>query len=454
MPPGDVVSSALERRLGVRAATTINVLAMVGVGPFLTIPLLLQTMHGPQAMLGWLVGAVVAVGDGLVWAELGAAMPRSGGGYQYVLEAYDRRRLGRLMSFLFLWQTVACIPLTLASGAVGFSQYATFLYPSMTGWQAKALAMTVSICSMLFAYRRIDSVGRWGTAFGVVVLAVAGWVIGEGMLNARLDLVAVAPDAWQLSRGFWLGLGTATLFAMYTYSGYNTVCNIGDEVIRPEQTIPRSIVVSIAVVAALYLGMNFSIISVMPWQEAMQSKYVASDLIARLHPGMAASFMTVLILIIAMAGLFAGMLGASRIPYAAAVDGRFFSAFARLHPTKRFPSFAVLFIGVSSTICCLLEFDALVTAVVVISVMIGALPVLAAVPMLRRRRPEVHLPFRMWLYPVPILIALAGWTSIVAVSGLKYFVVGLMLLLLGVGAYLWRAKRAAEWPFEVGESSG
>jgi len=454
MPPGDVVSPALERRLGVRAATTINVLAMVGVGPFLTIPLLLQTMHGPQAMLGWFVGALVAVGDGLAWAELGAAMPKSGGGYQYVLEAFDRRRLGRLMSFLFLWQTVACIPLTLASGAVGFSQYATFLYPSMTAWQAKALAMTVSVCSMLFAYRRIDSVGRWGTAFGVVVLAVAGWVIGEGFLNARLDLVAVAPDAWQLSRGFWLGLGTATLFAMYTYSGYNTVCNIGDEVIRPEQTIPRSIVVSIVVVAALYLGMNFSIISVMPWQDAMQSKYVASDLIARLHPGIAASFMTVLILIIAMAGLFAGMLGASRIPYAAAVDGRFFSAFARLHPTKRFPSFAVLFIGVSSTICCLLEFDALVTAVVVISVMIGALPVLAAVPMLRRRRPEVRLPFRMWLYPVPILIALVGWTSVVVASGLEYFVVGLVLLLLGIGAYLWRAKRAAEWPFEIGDASG
>ena len=233
---------------------------------------------------------------------------------------------------------------------------------------------------------------------------------------------------------------------------FNT--RIGDEVIRPEQTIPRSIVVSIVVVAALYLGMNFSIISVMPWQDAMQSKYVASDLIARLHPGIAASFMTVLILIIAMAGLFAGMLGASRIPYAAAVDGRFFSAFARLHPTKRFPSFAVLFIGVSSTICCLLEFDALVTAVVVISVMIGALPVLAAVPMLRRRRPEVRLPFRMWLYPVPILIALVGWTSVVVASGLEYFVVGLVLLLLGIGAYLWRAKRSAEWPFEVSESSG
>jgi amino acid transporter len=442
-------SPALERRLGFRSATTINVLAMVGVGPFLTIPLVLQTMHGPQATLGWLAGALVAIGDGLVWAELGAAMPRSGGGYQYVLEAYDRHRLGRLMSFLFLWQTVACIPLTLASGAVGFSQYAMFLYPSMTAWQSKTLAMTVSVLSMMFAYRRIDSVGRWSLVFGLVVVAVAAWIIGEGALNARPDLIAIPSGAWDLSRSFWLGFGTATLYAMYTYAGYNTVCNVGDEVIQPEATIPRSIVASILIVGALYVAMNFSIISVMPWQEAMRSKYVASDLIARLHPGVAASFMTVLILIITMAGLFAGMLGASRIPYAAAVDGRFFKVFARLHPTGSFPSFAVLFIGLSSAICCTLEFDALVTAVVVISVMIGSFPVLAAVVIVRRRRPEIRLPFRMWLYPVPVLIAGVGWTSVVVASGLTYFAVGLGLLGLGIGAYLWRAKQAAEWPFEV-----
>jgi amino acid transporter len=443
-------SPALERRLGFGSATTINVLAMVGVGPFLTIPLLLQTMQGPPALLGWLAGAMVAIADGLVWSELGAAMPQSGGGYQYVLEAYDRHRLGRLMGFLFLWQTVACMPLTLASGAVGFSQYAMFLYPSMTAWQARALAMIVSLLSMMFAYRRIDSVGRWSLVFGLVVVGAAGWIIGEGMLNAHPDLVAIPSGAWDLSRRFWLGFGTATLYAMYTYAGYNTVCNVGDEVIRPEATIPRSIVASILIVGALYVAMNVSIISVMPWQEAMRSKYIASDLIARLHPGIAASVMTVLILIITMAGLFAGMLGASRIPYAAAVDGRFFKVFARLHPTRSFPSFAVLFIGLSSAICCLLEFDALVTAIVVISVMIGSFPVLAAVVIVHLRRPDIRLPFRMWLYPVPVLIALTGWTAVVAASGLAYFVIGLGLLGLGIGAYLWRAKQAAEWPFEAG----
>src|SRR2546423_2200307 len=122
----------LERRLGVAGATAVNVLAMIGVGPFVTIPLLLQTMGGPQAMLGWFIGAAVALADGLVWAELGAAMPKSGGGYQYLLESYGSHGIGRLLSFLYLWQTVAGMPLIMASGAVGLAHYASFFLPSMT----------------------------------------------------------------------------------------------------------------------------------------------------------------------------------------------------------------------------------------------------------------------------------------------------------------------------------
>src|SRR5499427_8390958 len=134
------MADRLERRLGLDGATAVNVLAMIGVGPFVTIPLLLRTMGGPQAMLGWFIGAVVALADGLVWAELGAAMPRSGGGYQYLLEAYGSNGPGRLMSFLFLWAMVTTMPLLMASGAVGFAHYAMYLYPAMAPWQTKLLA--------------------------------------------------------------------------------------------------------------------------------------------------------------------------------------------------------------------------------------------------------------------------------------------------------------------------
>jgi amino acid transporter len=215
-------STTLERRLGLMQATTVNILAMIGVGPFITIPLLLQAMRGPQAMIGWIFGAIVALSDGLVWAELGAAMPQSGGGYRYLLETYDPQRLGRLMSFLFLWQAVVSAPLVFASGAVGFAHYAMFLYPVMTAWQVKTLAIGVCLLSMMIIYRRIDSVGRWGIAFGLVVLVVAAWIIGEGVLNARLERLSLPPDAWRLSRGFWFGLGSATLYAMLTMADTTT----------------------------------------------------------------------------------------------------------------------------------------------------------------------------------------------------------------------------------------
>jgi amino acid transporter len=234
---------------------------------------------------------------------------------------------------------------------------------------------------------------------------------------------------------------------MYDYLGYNTVCNIGGEVIKPEVTIPRSVVIAVIAVAALYLAMNFSIIGVLPWQDAMKSQYVVSDFITRLHSGPAASVMTVLILVTALASLFGGMLGASRIPYAAAADGRFFAAFARVHPTGHFPSFSVLFVGIASAVCCLFELDALIKAVMVVYVIIGAIPVLAAATRLRRTRPDIARPYRMWLYPLPSIIAGVGWIYIVATSGLSYIIAGVGLLGLGIAGYLWRAKRVGEWPW-------
>ena len=448
-PVAEAAPPRLERRLGFGAATTTNMLAMIGVGPFITIPLLLQAMNGPQAMLGWLVGAVVAIADGLIWAELGAAMPQSGGGYHYLLEAYGPKGPGRLMSFLFLWAIVTTMPLIIASGAVGFAQYAMYLYPAMTMWQTKLLAVGVCLLATLIVHRRIDGVGRWGMALGVVVLGAAAWIIGEGVLNARLDQIVVPAGGWRLSREFFVGLGGATLYAVYDYSGYTTVCNVGGEVVRPAENIPRSILVAIGLVAALYIAMNFSIIGVMPWRQAMQSTYVVSDFVANLHGRTAASVMTVLILVASFASVFANMLGVSRVPYAAASQGRFFSVFARLH-RDGFPSWSVCFIGFTSAALCLVGLDALIRVVTVSWVIVGCLGAVAAPTALRAIRPDIRRPFRMWLYPIPSLIALTGWLFVVLTSGLTYILIGVTLLAAGAAAYLWRAERLAEWPFGTG----
>jgi amino acid transporter len=438
----------LERRLGLVGATAVNVLAMIGVGPFVTIPLLLRAMGGPQAMLGWFIGAIVALADGLVWAELGAAMPESGGGYQYLLEAYGSHGAGRMLSFLFLWQTVAGMPLILASGAIGLAHYASFVAPSMTVWQSKAIAMAGCFTATAFIYRRIDAIGRWSVALGVLTIGAVAWIVAGGVTHGSFAAIAFPAGAWQISRGFWLGLGGATLYAAYDYLGYNTICGVGGEVVRPETTIPRSILASVVIVCVLYFAMNLSIISVLPWRDAIASPFIASDFIARVHGPRFAVLMTLLILVIALASLYANMLTFSRVPFAAASDGRFFRLFARLHPTGQFPSFAVIYMGVASALCCLLDLDALINAVMVIYLMIAAVPMVTAVTALRRRRPDMPRPFRMWLYPVPGIVALAGWVFIISTSGWIYIASGFAVVALGVAAYLWRARVAQEWPFK------
>ena len=436
-------------RIGLRAATTLNMLSMIGAGPFLTIPLIIQSMNGPQALLGWIAGALVALADGLVWAELGAALPRSGGGYRYLLEAYGARGPGRLMSFLFLWQTVIAFPLTMASGAVGFSQYLLYAVPTLGPWQLKLVAALVCLLAAALVYRRIDRVGHWGTVFGVLTLVAIGWVILEGVLHGRLERLRVPAGAWQFSSAsFWAGFGSATLFSVYDYLGYNNICSYAGEVRRPAATIPRSIVLSVLVVAALYFAMNVSILSAMPWQDAAASQYVVSAFIARLRPGAAAMVMTWLILITIFAAIFAAMCANARIPYAAAVEGHFFPAFRRLHPTGRFPSFSIAFAGVASAVACLLALDALINALIAIYVVIGALPIIGAVTALRRR-PEVVRPFSMWWYPLPSLAAAAGWLAILVTSGVWYIATGVGLLAIGIASYLWRARRSGDWPFAI-----
>ena len=121
----------LSRELGQGSALVLNMLEMVGVGPFITLPLIVAAMGGPQAMLGWVLGAALALCDGLVWAELAAAFPEAGGSYAFLREIYGPGRLGRLISFLYVWQFTLTAPLVTASGAIGLAQYASYLYPSL-----------------------------------------------------------------------------------------------------------------------------------------------------------------------------------------------------------------------------------------------------------------------------------------------------------------------------------
>ena len=444
----DPQQPGLVRGIGLLEATAANMLNMIGVGPFLTIPLTIAAMGGPQAMLGWIVGAVVAVCDGLVWSELGAALPGAGGPYIYLEQAFGPKSLGRLMSFLFLWETVFVAPLSAASGAVGFAQYTKFLVPSLEPWQMKLLAAGSCLLMTLLLYRDIRSIGRLSIVMWVVVMGTAAWILFGGLTNFQVSRIAdFPPGAFHLSTSFFAGLGGATLIAMYDYGGYYNVCLFGGEVENPGKTIPRSILISIGVVAVLYLSMNVSIINVIPWREAMKSTAIVSDFMDRLYGRGAANVVTVLILWTAMASVFAILLGFSRVPYAAAAEGRFFSIFARLHPKGIFPSFSLVSLGVASAAACALSLEDLIKALTVIQILIQFMAQCVAVVLLRRNRADIPRPFSMWLYPVPAVVALGGWLFILVASGLVYVLSGLMLMAIGILAYLWRARRQAEWPF-------
>ena len=438
----------LVRGIGLLEATAANMLNMIGVGPFLTIPLTIAAMGGPQAMLGWVVGAVIAICDGLVWAELGAALPGVGGPYLYLERSFGPKSFGRLMSFLFLWETVFVAPLSTASGAVGFAQYTKFLVPSLGPWQMKLLAAVSCLLMTLLLYRDIRSIGRLSIAMWAVVMGTAVWILFGGLTNVEPSRIAdLPPGAFHLSTNFFAGLGGATLIAMYDYGGYYNVCLFGGEVKNPGKTIPRSILISIGVVAVLYLSMNFSIINVIPWRDAMKSTAIVSDFMERLYGRGAANLVTILILWTAMASVFAILLGFSRVPYAAAAEGRFFSVFARLHPKGRFPSFSLVSLGVASAAACTLSLEDLIKALTVIQILIQFMAQCVAVVLLRRCRPEIPRPFSMWLYPIPVIVAFGGWLFILVASGLKYVLAGFLLMAVGILAYLWRARRRAEWPF-------
>lgn len=423
-------------------------LEMIGVGPFITIPILLAKMNGPQAILGWVLGALVALCDGMVWAELGAAMPGTGGPYHYLSEAYGPQKVGRLMSFLFIWQTMALGPLSIGSGAVGFAQYAKFLFAGITPAEEKLIAAGVCLLVTVLLYRDIRSVGRLSVVMWTVVIGTVLWITIAGVLNFDPRRVLnFPPGAFTPSRSFFFGLGGATLIAMYDYGGYNNVCFFAGEVRKPEKTVPRAILISIAAVAVLYLTMNVTIIGVLPWNEAIHSTAIASDFIKRLYGTKAAALVTVLILWTTFASIFAVLLGYSRVPFAAAADGRFFRPFARLHPSKNFPYVSVLVIGILSAGASALNLDVLINALIVIQVLIQFMAQIYAVTLIRRKRQDIARPFQMPLYPLPSIVAFLGWLYILIASGVLYILAGVALLVVGIGAYLLRARGTGEWPF-------
>ena len=443
-----VASQKLVRGMGLVQSTAVNMVDMIGIGPFITIGVILSAMGGPQAVLGWFLGALFSVCDGMVYAELGAAMPGAGGAYIYFREAFNPRTWGHLFSFLFLWETIFVAPLGISAASVGFAEYTHYFFPGLSHVGVGFLAAGDCVLITFLLYRPIKEVGRYSVVMLGVVLFAMFWVIVAGLVHINTKMAFdFPPGAFHLSKPFFYGLAAATLIAMYNYGGYNNITYLGGEVKNPAKNIPRAIVFSVLIVAVLYLLMSVVIIGTIPWREAAVSHAVVSEFIGKLYGARAASVMTCLILIATLAGIFTMSLGYSRVLYAAGAEGNFFKAFGRVHPKGRFPTFAVVATNAMAVPLCWFSLERLISAMMIIQIVFQFIPQIFAVFAIRKYRKEIKRPYGMWLYPVPALIALAGWIYVASTPEQRqYLGTAVILLLLGLGAYFLRARAVKSWP--------
>jgi amino acid transporter len=448
-----------QRRFGLVQATALNMINMIGIGPFITIPLLLSALGGPQAMLGWAVALLIVICDGMVWSELGAAMPGPGGSFGYLREAFGPKRVGRLMAFLFVWQFILSGPLEIASGYIGFAQYLGYIWHGLSARTLFVVAAAVGLINILLLYRQITSIAKITVSLWVGTLLTTIAVIATGAVHFDPKIAFdFPPNAFDFSLGFLFGLGAASRVGVYDYLGYYDVCYIADEVDRPGRVIPRSIFISTVAVALIYIGVNLSIIGVVPWREFVPadqhpaSNFIVSIFMEKVYGSGIATIFTLMILWTAFGSVFALLLGYSRIPYAAAIDGYFFKSFGRLHPTKQFPYVSLLVLGVISILACLFSLGVVIDALIATRILVQFMGQVVGLVRLRRVRPDMERPYRMWLYPVPALVALLGWLFIFVTTDIRVIAFGLGILALGVVCFLVWSQRVQQWPFGLAQA--
>ena len=436
-----------ERGIGLRQAIAINMTQMCGIGPFVTIPLMIAALGGPQAAFGWIVGALLALVDGLVWAELGAAMPGAGGTYLYLREAFQYRS-GRLMPFLFVWTAMITIPLIMATGVIGLVQYLGYLLPGMSWIEIHAVSLAVVAVVLIALYRRVTETGAISLVLWGIALLSLLIVIVALLTHFHAHLAFTYPHkAFAFGGPFWAGLGGGLLIGIYDYLGYNTTAYMAAELKDPGRVLPRSIIYSVMGIMVAYLAMNIGVLGVVPWQTAAHSDSIASLVLERTWGKTAADITTVLIVVTAFGSIFAGLLGGSRVPYNAARDGLFFRAFGRLHPRHHFPHVALLVMGLITAVGSFFSLSTVINVLLAVFVIVQAIAQVVALTVLRRRQPELRRPYRQWLYPLPSLAALAGWIYVYTSSGSTPIIFSLAVLVAGLLAFAVWAKVERQWPF-------
>ncbi|MBV8117774.1 MAG: amino acid permease, partial [Candidatus Eremiobacteraeota bacterium] len=435
----------------------VNVITMIGIGPLVTIPLVIAALGGPIALVGWIAGAVVALCDGLVWAELASRYPGSGGTYVYLRAAFGETSFGRALAFLFNWQFLLYAPCLLASGYIGFANYAAYLYPPLGSNAAlhDAVAAGIGVATIAALYRRTSRVAAFGSILAATAILTLVLVIAAALTHAHFATAFYLDAPVKFNAGLLAGFGSALYITLYDYVGYADVALLGDEVVRPQRTIPLAILISVLLVAVLYVLLQIGVLGVIPWRSLLgsdgtptaQAQYVGSLVVQLTWGRWAAIGVTVLVLVTAFASLYGNLLGFSRIPFAAARDGAFLPAFARLDQRREIPHVALLAVGALSLLASLFTLDQVIAFLTAGIVLIQGIAQIFALFRLRARAGAA--PFRMPLFPLPAAIALAGWTLAFIYTGVAAIALGIGWLALGTVVYLCAARAGRWWPFAV-----
>lgn len=424
-----------NRKITLVQATAINMIDMVGIGPFVVMPFVVAQFSNGLFIWAWIFGAITAFVDAMIWSELGAKYPLAGGTYQFHRIAFGEKG-GRLMSFLFVWQTAIQAPLVVASASIGFAQYLTYIIP-LEWWQQKMVSGGLVILVLLLLYRKIETIGRISVIMGSIVIVTIIWIIVTGLMAKQqsVPLLPVAGDSF-FSLALWAVIGQASVKTVYAYLGYYNVCHLGGEIKNPGVNIPRSIFISIVGITTLYLMMNISVMSVIPWQIVEQdNKYLVSTFMELVYGPEAGILITVLILCIAFSSLFAVVLGYSRVPYAAAIDGNFFKIFGKLHPTKKFPHISLLVLcGLGFLFSLLFRLSDVISSILAMRILVQFIGQAVGVSLLRSRSGSRDLPFKMWLFPLPVILSVMIWAYLL-VSTRWFAVWGTSIALLGILVY-------------------
>jgi len=437
--------TGFRRSIGLFSGTTINMTQMCGIGPFITIPIMVATMGGPQAIVGWIAGAILAASDGMVWAELGAAMPGSGGTYVYLREAFQYRT-GKLMPFLFIWTVLLTIPLIMSTGIIGMVEYLGFFFPHLSWTAVHLISVLASFLVVFLLYRRIESIRAITVALWIIMLIAVVGTSAAGFADFHPALAFTFPsDAF--GSQFFFGLGAGLVIGIYDYLGYFTTAYMGDELRNPGRTMPGSILISVIAMMFVYLALNISVLGVVPWQEVATSKSIASLVVEHSWGHTAAAVMTILIIVTAFASVYAGLLGGSRVPYQAAQDKVFLSSFGRLHPKHGFPHVALLTMGVVMAAGTFFDLTQVINMLLAATIIVQSAAQIVALVVLRKRQPELRRPYRQWLYPVPCIVAMLGWIYVyVSASTLSLILSGAWIV-AGLVVFMVWAKVNKAWPF-------